>query len=491
MSATRNVEVAIVGAGPVGLLLACELSLAGARPIVVERRAVPNAEPKARGIGVLAHEALRRRGLGPDLDRAHERGMAALAREHGTTRAHFAWIHKLDPDQADPGRRGALIAQPELEHLLRARAAEHDIEVGYSTTLTELDGLGEAVATEPVRLTLDTPSGRERIDAAYVVGCDGAHSSVRALAGFRFPGTDPSMTVRYAHARPLGRERLPQPGRLPNGTLFHDTDMIATFDFAEADYDRATSLTAEEMRASVRRVTGLDIEIRDFQGGLRFTDRAAQAETYQQGRVLLAGDAAHVHSPNGGQGLNLGLMDAVNLGWKLAAVIRGAQPSTLLSTYTDERHPVAAGVLHNTRAQSALLSPGPHVDALRDIMADLMDLPEVNRHLSRLLSGVEHRYAMPYPSSHPLVGKHCPPLQVNGAALDETMHDARPILLRPAGSGCAAAADQNVRELAATSIDRDDLATALIRPDGVIAWAASPTDDVADPAFQQALKTWC
>lgn len=489
MSATRNVEVAIVGAGPVGLLLACELSLAGIRPIVIERLAEPNAAPKARGIGVLAHEALRRRGLGPELDRAHEQGTAALEREHGTTRAHFAWIHKLDPDQADPGRRGALIAQPELEHILRRRAAEHDIEVLYSTTLTGLDGLGEAAGTQPLRLTLETPDGQEQIEAPYVVGCDGAHSSVRTLAGFRFPGTEASMTVRHARARVLGRERLPQPGRLPHGTLFHDTDMIATFDFAEADYDRAAPLTAEEMRASVRRVTGVDIEISQFQGGLRFTDRAAQAETYRQGRVLLAGDAAHVHSPNGGQGLNLGLMDAVNLGWKLAAVIRGAQPSTLLAGYTDERHPVAAGVLHNTRAQSALLSPGPHVDALREIMADLMDLPEVNRHLSRLLSGVEHRYAMPYPNSHPLVGKHCPPLHVNGTPLYETMHDPRPVLLRPAGFGPAV--DRNVRELEVTSIDRDDLAAALIRPDGVIAWAASATADTADPTFHQALETWC
>jgi hypothetical protein len=354
----------------------------------------------------------------------------------------------------------------------------------------------------PVELSYATPAGERRVAAGFVVGCDGGHSTVRALAGFAFPGTEPLMTVRYARAEVLGRERLPQPGRLPAGTLFHEPEVIATFDFAQADYDRTAPLTADEMRASVRRVAGVDIEFGEFHGGLRFTDRAAQAETYQRGRVLLAGDAAHIHSPNGGQGLNLGLMDAMNLGWKLAAAACGTAGPDLLAGYTTERHPVAAAVLHNTRAQSALLSPGPHVDALREIMSDLMDLPAVNRHLSRLLSGIEHRYTMPYPAAHPLTGAHCPPLLADGKPLEDLMNDGRPLLLGPFGTEPAADDAERVTVLEVGSFDRDDLTAVLIRPDGVVAWAAGPatgatgtiddeTSPKADPALRQALDAWC
>lgn len=485
---TEYADVVIVGAGPVGLLLACELSLAGVRPVVLERLPAPDTAPKARGLGVLAHEALRRRGFGPDLDRAHALGTGALAREHGTTRGHFAWIHKIDQELADPGRRGTLIAQPELERLLRDRATQSGVPVRYSSAVTALRRGEDALSADPVEVAVATPDGSRLITAAYVVGCDGGHSAVRRLAGFSFPGTGPLMTARYAHAEVLGRDPLPRPGRLPGGTLFHDKDMIATFDFADADYDRTAPLTPEEMRASVRRVAGADVELRDFQGGLRFTDRAAQAETYQQGRVLLAGDAAHIHSPNGGQGLNLGLMDAMNLGWKLAATVRDSGSGQLLLSYTAERHPVAAGVLHNTLAQSALLAPGPHTDALRDIMSDLMDLPEVNRHLSRLLSGIEHRYAMPYEHSHPLVGTHCPPLDAEGTQLQDAMRSGRPLLLHAAIYACAP--EEGVERLEVTSFGRSDLAAVLLRPDGVIAWAASPTGTSNEAGLHEALKHW-
>jgi 2-polyprenyl-6-methoxyphenol hydroxylase-like FAD-dependent oxidoreductase len=229
---------------------------------------------------------------------------------------------------------------------------------------------------------------------------------------------------------------------LPGGTLFHDDGVIGTFDFAGGPADRDAPLSAGEMRESLRRVAGVDVDVTAFHGGLRFTDQARQASAYRAGRVLLAGDAAHVHSPNGGQGLNLGLMDAVNLGWKLAATVRDRAPEGLLDTYHEERHPVGASVLHNTRAQSALLAPGPHVDALRDIFGDLMDLPEVNAHLSRLLSGVDHRYPMPYPAPDPLVGRHCPP-GLDGAGL-------------------------------------------LLRPDGVVAWADTSDGD----GRRQAATAW-
>ena len=486
-----DTDVVVVGAGPVGLLLAAELSLAGVRPIVLERLAAPASQPKARGIGILAAEALRRRGLGDALDREHEQGLAALARDHGTTRTHFAWLHKIDPEAADPGRSGALIAQPALEAVLRTHLSGLGVEVHHGFTVT-----GWEQGPDGVTLTADTPGGEARVFARYVVGCDGGHSTVRRLAGFGFPGTPPLMTIRYAGAEVAGRDLLPPPGRLPGGTFFHDDRMIATFDFAvpettdaAAGRSREVPLSAEEMRASVRRVTGTDVTINAFHGGLRFTDQARQADTYRRGRTLLAGDAAHVHSPNGGQGLNLGLMDAVNLGWKLAATVRGQAPDGLLDSYSAERHPVGAAVLHNTRAQSALLAPGPHIDALRDIVADLMDLPAVNRYLGRLLSGTDHRYELPYPAEHPMAGQHCPPLLVDGTTpLAELTRPGRPLLLHPAADeiDTGGRADR----IAAASLGHDDLGALLLRPDGVIAWAAAPGPAPDRTGLHRALDTW-
>ncbi|MEU1997579.1 FAD-dependent monooxygenase [Nocardia gamkensis] len=479
-----DTDVVVVGAGPVGLLVAAELSLAGVRPIVLEQLEAPSEQPKARGIGVLAAEALRRRGLGADLDRENEQGLAALVRDHGTSKTHFAWIHKVDPELADPGRRGALIAQPVLERVLRRHLSGLGVEVHYGFTVT-----GHHSEDDEVVLTVDTPAGRRRISAGYVVGCDGGHSTVRKLAGFEFPGTPPLMTVRYAHAGVRNRDQLPEPGRLPAGTLFHEDAMVATFDFADTAIDRSAPLSADEMRDSLRRVTGVDVDIDNFEGGLRFTDQARQADSYQRGRTLLAGDAAHVHSPNGGQGLNLGLLDAMNLGWKLAATVHGASPESLLPTYSTERHPVGAAVLRNTRAQSALLCPGPHVDALRDIMSDLMDLPEVNRHLSRLLSGVAHCYPVPYPAVQPPIGFHCPPMTVDGTPLDRLMTDGRPLLLHPAADEIDT--DGRVKTVTARKFGDDRLAAVLLRPDGVIAWAAGPGDDLNPLNLRQALDAWC
>ena len=265
--------------------------------------------------------------------------------------------------------------------------------------------------------------------------------------------------------------------------------MIATFDFADTAPDRSAPLSAEEVHDSVCRVTGVDIEFAAFHGGLRFTDQARQADTYRRGRILLAGDAAHVHSPNGGQGLNLGLMDAMNLGWKLAASIRDDAADTLLDSYTAERHPVAAAVLHNTRAQSALLAPGPHVDALRDIMTDLMDLPEVNRHLSRLLSAVGHHYPLTYPAGHPSAGAHCPPLTVDDTIpLEQLTISGRPLLLHPQAKHIDTG--DRVDAVPIDKLSHNRLAAVLLRPDGVIAWAAAPGGNLQPAGLQQALDTW-
>ncbi|MEV4008918.1 FAD-dependent monooxygenase [Nonomuraea angiospora] len=477
-----DADVIVVGAGPVGLLLAAELRLAGARPLVLERLAEPSAEPKARGIGPLAAEALRRRGLGGALDAYGEQGLADKARDHGSEKGHFAQIFKIDPAlQEEPERAGALIWQRDLERILAEHLASLAGGEGVVMRACEVTALTQD--DRGVTVTVATPAGERRFSAPYLVGCDGGHSTVRRLAGFDFPGTGPTSVVRRVLTDAPGLDRLPAPGWTSTGRLMRAPGMVATIEFDGFPEDRGLPLTAEEMRQSLLRVTGVDVELVRVRGPLRFTDGARQAATYRLGRVLLAGDAAHVHSPNGGQGLNLGLMDAVNLGWKLAATVAGRAPEGLLDTYTAERHPVGAAVLHNTRAQSALSLPGEHVAAMRDIVSDLLDLPDVNRYFGRMLNGLGTRYAFPYPATHPLTGRACPDLRLvtstgqtrttsglcaGGRAL--LVHaPSQPEVAQAAGPWRGA-----LDVVEATVKDRDDLAAALVRPDGAVAWASGP-----------------
>ncbi|GAA1670281.1 FAD-dependent monooxygenase [Fodinicola feengrottensis] len=452
-------------------MLAAELKLAGANPVVLERLARPSGEPRARGIGPLATEALQRRGLGELIARHDEAGRADKARDHGSEKAHFASIFKIDALE----RKSTLIWQVELEKILLEHAVGMGVPVWYEHAVTGLEQDEDGVTVR---------AGDREIRAAYVVGCDGGRGSVRKLAGFDFPGTAPLMTVRRVPAHIEDVSELPPPGRVEGGTLFYGHGMVATFDFADPDrWDGP--ITVDEMQASVKRVSGVDVTITDVQDGLRFTDQARQVTAYRLGRVLLAGDAAHVHSPSGGQGLNLGLMDAVNLGWKLAATVAGTAPEGLLDSYHRERHPVGADVLHNTRAQSALLRPGPHTDALRDIVADLMDIPEVNRHFGLMMSGLDVQHELPYECDHPLAGRPCPDLAltlVNGAdaRLSELTRDGDAVLLAPAGAVPGAVEVQ--------STGRDDLVALLVRPDGVVAWAAGPGD--AYDTLDVALRAW-
>ncbi|GAA5159848.1 MULTISPECIES: FAD-dependent monooxygenase [Amycolatopsis] len=457
-----DADVLVVGAGPVGLCLAAELALGGVRALVLERLPEPSGEPKARGIGVLATEALRRRGLGPQLDAAHEDGVRDFARDHGSHLGHFANIHKLVPD---PGRRGTYIWQPQLERLLADHAGRLGVRVlrGH-----EVDALESTVDSVTV------VAGGRRWRAPWLAGCDGGRSTVRKLAGFGFPGTPALLRMIAGRVRFAGE--VPAPGRYPRGTFLHGHGMAGVQEPAR-DSEPEGPVTPGELAEAIERVTGRSVVVEEVSESRRFGDQARQADTYRRGRVFLAGDAAHVHSPSGGQGLNLGLLDAVNLGWKLAAVIRGDVPEALLDTYSRERHPAGEAVLRNTRAQSALLAPGPHVDALREIVADLIDLPEVNRYFADLLSGVNLRYPFPYPAAEP-VGQHCADLElvgVDGAVshLYEHMTTGRGLLLTPS----APVTDR---------VDALDVTTPgplLLRPDGVIAWAGGE-------ALDAAVKTW-
>lgn len=484
-------QVIVVGAGPVGLALAVELQLAGITPVVLERLAEPAPQRKSRGVGPLAFEALERRGLGPALAACQPERQDEKKRDHGSAKNHFAWIHKIDPDlQEEPARTGRLIWQPDLERILADHVATLGIAVRREQVVTDLTQDANGVS-----VTVETPDGIEVLRAAYVVGCDGGHSTIRRLAGFDFPGTEPLMTARQAQVQLTDADELPPSGRLSGGMLIHGPGVLGTFDFAEGPDVPRGEVTAEELQDSVRRVAGVDVTITEVSDALRFTDNARQATTYRLGRVLLAGDAAHVHSPNGGQGLNLGITDAVNLGWKLAATVLGTASDGVLDSYSEERHPAGAAVLANTRAQSALMRPGPHTDALRDIVSELMDIKEVNQYFGRMLGGLGTRYAFSYvkPDDHHLIGCYCPELTFGDSSLSQFTTTGRPLLVAPAGDPALEAAAgwrDRIDVLEVERIDHHQLSAVFVRPDGVIAWASGAESPADVALLETALTTW-
>lgn len=483
----RSVDVVIAGAGPTGLLLASELMLGGARVVVVERRTEPDLALKAGGIGALAGEVLERRGLGPALD-AEEfaaldavKAMGKSLRADGAASAaprpiagNFGGLFLIDQAlQREPARKMRGVTQQALERILAQHAQTLGVEVWRGEAVESFEDTGAQVHVE-----VRGPSGLRPIDTSFLVGCDGARSTVRKGAGFDFPGTDPTLTGRQGiveldHAErllPLGWRRTatgmmaygPRPGRL------------SVIEFEGPPADREAPVSAAEFEESLRRVSGADVRITALRSATRWTDNARQASTYQRGRVLLAGDAAHVHSPFGGQGLNLGLVDATNLGWKLAATVRGDAPDGLLDTYTTERHPVAASVLDNTRAQLALMRPDPQTTALRQIMADLLTTyPDVNRHFGEMVSGVATRYDLG--DDDPLVGRLVADrdLTIDGMTtrLFSLMHDGRWLLVNGRDEALESTGGWAAR---VRSMIADSAPPMLIRPDGCIAWAGRP-----------------
>lgn len=485
----RTVDVVVVGAGPTGLLLASELALRGVRVVVVERHPEPDTTPKAWFVGALAVEALERRGLGPALDTeeaATAEAVLAMRRSRepqggppgggGRPRAsgHFAGLFLIDPSlQREPERRGRSIVQEALERLLAAHAQALGVDLWRGHTVESFDDDGAHV-----RLEARGPEGSRSLEATFLVGCDGGRSTVRKQAGFDFPGTDPTLTGYQAIVELDHPERLLPFGwrRTATGTLLHGPmpGRVGLIEFNGPPADRAAPVTVAEVEQSLRRVSGADVRITGMKSASRWTDNARQASTYRRGRVLLAGDAAHIHSPFGGQGLNLGLLDAVNLGWKLAATIRGRAPDGLLDTYTTERHPVAARVLDNTRAQLTLMRPDPQSSALRQIVAELMTInPDVNRYFGEMISGVTTRYDLG--DDDPLVGRLVTDteLTLDGVAtrLYALMHDGRGLLV----DGDGEASEQGAAWASRVRVVRAPGARSmLVRPDGCVAWAGRP-----------------
>jgi 2-polyprenyl-6-methoxyphenol hydroxylase-like FAD-dependent oxidoreductase len=493
-------DVIISGAGPVGLFLACELALAKCSVLVLENAANPQSPLKQlpfgiRGLSAPTIDALYRRGLLQQLEihkrlkNPHQNAVEGPRRQVG----HFAgipflvgnidasqWKYRL---QSSP--ETSLISEmEELETVFSRRAEALGVQTRYGQAVTGFDQTGDCVTVQ---------SGDRTFKGKWLVGCDGSRSVVRKLAGFDFAGTEPEFTGYSTKIDIADPEKL-KPGRnMTSEGMYLQSQpgyvVIQDFD-GGAFHGSGRPLTIEHVQEVLRRVSNTDVAIKTLHFATSWTDRARQATCYRNGRVLLAGDAAHIHSPLGGQGLNLGLGDAMNLGWKLAATIHNQAPEGLLDSYYTERYPVGAQVLDWSRAQVAIMKPDPAARALNAIFRDLMDTHDCATYFAARVWGVHTRYDLG--SEHPLVGCSVPNFEFeDGSLFGELMHDSKGILLDFDGNASLGAlADEysGIKYISGSAKDGLGLSAALIRPDGIIAWAIDNPCDYAD--LKKAADRW-
>ncbi len=499
----EQVDVVVAGAGPVGLLAAIELALGGVRVLVLERLAAASPISKALGLGPLGSEALQRRGMSAAMAAAEARSFAVRemagnpsgpqsepnSRDQGPRiSGHFAGLALIRAEaQKKPERPGRPVDQQAIEAMLAERARALGIEVRRACDVTGFLERGDGLDVEWA-----SPVGGGRVRCAYLVACDGGRSSIRKMAGFAFPGTAPTLTM-YTAVIAIGQAARPLPGgwhRTEGGMFSYGLfpGRLFMLDFSGPPEDREAPVTRDEIESVLRRISGADVRVEALESASRWTDNTRLADTYRRGRVLLAGDAAHVHSPFGGQGMSLGLADAANLGWKLAAVLRGAMPDTLLDTYTAERRPIADAVLANTLAQTAIMRPDPRAGAMRDIVANLLRFDDANRYLGEMVSGLAARYELGSELDEVgrLIGDR--PVKDGGAdtSLYEVMRDGVGVLLDASDDGRASKlADAAARGIRCVAIETGP--SMLIRPDACVAWAgmADDTDGLAE-----ALRRW-
>ncbi|MDT0319683.1 FAD-dependent monooxygenase [Streptomyces millisiae] len=503
-------DVVIAGGGPNGLMLACELSLAGIHPVVLERLPEPSAEPKANGLLGQVVRLVDHRGL-------HERlGGGPNPPQPNTGYFMFAAMGlNLGLLPASP-IYGLPVPQREIVRVLEARAAELGVEIRRGHQL-----VGLAQGEDDVTADVAGPDGEYRLRARYLVGADGAHSVTRKLSGIGFPGVSyDRRTNRTAHATVPAEWVDPATGALTvpgHGTIRPflplrtehggfayapfpgHPPLISTTEWDQPETEEPMSL--EELRASARRVLGADLPLgppvgeehpvlRRLTGG-----NTRVAERFRDGHVFLVGDAAHVYAEGGGPGLNLGLQDAVNLGWKLAAELRGGAPAGLLDTYQTERRGAADRMVMNAQAQSALSAPGGDITALRQLFAELLGQRDVVQHLAALIAGADVRYDMGGADPHPAVGWFAPELAIETASgtvrLAELTRAARPLLLDlTEGSSAARALEDRKDQLdivtARPGTPTPEVTALLLRPDCYVAWATASPDP--SPAERESLR---
>ncbi|MFJ3631547.1 FAD-dependent monooxygenase [Streptomyces sp. NPDC090112] len=486
--AVLDTDVIVVGAGPAGLMLAGELRLGGARVVVLDRLSEPTGQSRGLGFTARTMEVLDQRGLlegfGPGLEASPQGHFGGIIFDYTVLRdAHF-------------GARG--VPQSQTEAVLEewARGLGADIRRGWEVTGLVDDG-------DTVEADVRTADGDQRLRAAYLVGCDGGRSTVRALAGFDFRGSPAAREMYLADVvgceiRPrfLG-ERVPG-GMVMAAPLGEGVDRIILCPDGTPAGERTEQPDFAELAHIWQRITGEDISGGRAEWVSSFTDASRLVTEYRRGRVLLAGDAAHIHLPAGGQGLSTGVQDAVNLGWKLAATVRGWAPEGLLDSYHAERHPVGARLLMNTSAQGTVYLGGRESDPLRALFAELIEHDEVKRHLAGIVSGLDIRYEMGQ-GDNPLVGRRLAPrpLTTDAGRIVTTslLHPALGVLVDLADDAetRAIAAGWKDRVVTVTGMLAEPAAdealagttAVLVRPDGHIAWTGS--DEIP---LTEALHRW-
>src|SRR5687767_11038671 len=486
--------VVIAGGGPTGLMLAGELALARVDVAIVERRAgqyLPGS--RAGGLSARTIEVFDQRGIA---GRFLAEGQVAQVAGFGATRLDIS-------DFPTRHNYGLALWQKHIERILAGWVAELKVPIHYGNEVT---GFAQDDAGVDVAL-----SDGQRLRAQYLVGCDGGRSLVRKAAGIEFPGWDPTTSSLLAEvemtAEPeLGIRRTPSgmhalgkvEYEIKDGEVVYKKGGTVGVMLTESQVGTSEP-TLRDLSEGLIAVYGTDYGIHSPTWITRFTDMTRQAAAYRERRVLLAGDAAHVHSPVGGQGLNTGVQDAVNLGWKLAQVVHQKAPQSLLDTYHAERHPVAARVLRNTMAQVALMRVDDRIEALRDTVSELLSMDEPRKRFAAMMSGLDIHYDLG--EGHPLLGRRMPDLDLVTAdgprRVFTLLHDARPVLLdlgEPGGLDIAPWADR-VRSVRAGYVGPWELpvlgevaapAAVLIRPDGCVAWVGDGTQQ----GLADALTTW-
>jgi len=475
--------VVIAGGGPTGLMLAGELALADVDVAIVERRAGQDLiGSRAGGLHSRTIEVFDQRGIA---GRFLSQGQVAQV-------TGFAWIRLDISDFPTRHPYGLALRQDRIERILAAWVDELRVPVYRGREVT---GFLQDDAGVDVEL-----SDSESLRAQYLVGCDGGRSLVRKVAGIEFPGWDPTISNLIANVEV---DQEPKWGTRRDAIGVHAFSRLEDGPVGvmvtEAHAGNTTEPTLRDLSEALIAVYGTDYGIHSPTSISRFTDMTRQAASYRDRRVLLAGDAAHVHYPVGGQGLQIGVQDAVNLGWKLAQVVKQTSPESLLDTYHAERHPVAARVLRNTMAQTALLRPDERIEALRDTVSELLSMDEPRKRIAAMMSGLDIHYDLG--EGHPLLGRRMPDLDLvtaNGPLRVFTLlHDARPVLLNlgePGGFDITPWADRvqlidakyaGTWELPALGAVTAPTAV-LIRPDGYVAWVG----DLTQPGLADALTTW-
>ena len=487
--------VVIAGGGPTGLMLAAELALAGVDVVIVERRASQDlAGSRAGGLHSRTIEIFDQRGIA---DRFLSKGQLAQV-------AGFGHIRLDISDFPTRHNYGLGLWQNHIERILADWVLELRVPIQYGVEVT---GFAQDDAGVDVKLS----DGR-LLRAEYLAGCDGGRSLIRKAAGIEFPGWDATTSsliaeVEMAEKPELGMRRdaigIHGIGRVEyeirdGQVVYKDTGTVRVM-VTEPNVGPATQPTLRDLSEALIRIYGTDYGVHSPTWISRFSDTTRQAAAYRDRRVLLAGDAAHVHSPVGGQGLNIGVQDAVNLGWKLAQVVKGISPDGLLDTYHAERHPVAARLLRNTMAQVALLRTDDRTSALHEVMTELLGMHEPRKRFAAMMSGLDIRYDLG--EGHPLLGRRMPDLDLvtdDGTRRVFTLlHDARPLLLNfgePRGLDVTRWRNR-VQLIEAECVGAWELpvigtvtapTAVLVRPDGYVAWVGDPPQ----PGLIDALTSW-